>query len=104
MTAAIASRWVVGGPVSTALPFMDRPLERWQTVGGDCVADFGTGPDWATLYSIESKTEGLGQATAVLTAARAHYEAAGKRFGSSVALNARMRSLLRQLNIREYRG
>lgn len=93
--------WAIGGPLHEDVVGM--PLEGWRTMGGDCVAHFGVGDDWATLYDITSQTEGKGQATALLIEARKHYELLGKRFGSSVALNSRMRAILRRLQIREYK-
>jgi len=75
-------------------------LERWTYQS--CIAEFGSGEDWATLYSIESKEPGKGHATALLTAAKQHYEAQGKRFGGSVALNKRMRAIYQRLRINEY--
>jgi hypothetical protein len=71
----------------------------WSSAG---TAEFGIGDDWATLASIESTEPGKGHATALLTAAKRHYEAQGKRFGGSVALNERMRAIYRHLGIREY--
>jgi hypothetical protein len=67
-----------------------------------CTAEFGVGEDWATLALIESTEPGKGHATALLKAAKEHYEAQGKRFGGSVALNERMRAIYRRLGIREY--
>jgi len=68
-----------------------------------CTAHFGIGPDWATLYDIESQDEGMGHATALLREAKTYYEEQGKRFGGSVALNNRMRKIYRNLKIHEYR-
>lgn len=76
------------------------PLEQW--THESCTAEFGVGDDWATLYSICSEVESKGHATALLIAAKRHYEALGKRFASDVALNDRMRRILRRLNIEEY--
>jgi hypothetical protein len=93
--------WFVGGPVRETILGME--LDVWQTAGGDCRAEFGVGDDWATLYSIRSATEGKGQATEILKAARSHYVLNGKKFGSSVALNERMRGILQHLDIPEYK-
>jgi hypothetical protein len=76
-------------------------LERWEHES--CVADFGVGDDWATLYSISSKTPGKGHATQALIIARQHYEGRGKKFGGSVALSERMRKIYQRLGIEEYR-
>lgn len=93
--------WFVGGPVKEYHLGME--LEIWRTAGGDCIAEFGTGENWATLYGIRSGTQGKGQATAVLERAKQHYLSQNKRFGSSVALNERMRGILQRLGITEYR-
>ena len=76
-------------------------MERW--THASCVADFAVGPDWATLYLIMSDQRRQGHATALLRAAQAHYEAQGKRFGGSVALNEGMARLYQKLGIHEYR-
>lgn len=76
-------------------------LDRW--THQSCVAEIGTGKDWATIYSIQSKEPGKGHATELMLAMKKHYEAEGKRFGSSVALNSRMRTLLQKLEIIEYK-
>lgn len=75
-------------------------LERWEHES--CIADFGVGPDWATLYDIQSRQPGQGHATALLTEAKSFYESAGKTFGGSVALNDRMREIYHRLGIEEY--
>jgi hypothetical protein len=76
------------------------PLERW--THASCTADFAVGPNWATLYLIQSEQRRQGHATALLTAAKAYYESQGKRFGGSAALNAQMRRLYERLGIKEY--
>lgn len=81
-------------------PLLGDGIQQWKYKS--CTADFGVGNDWATLYNIESKKEGKGHATALLMEARKHYEAQGKKFGGSVALNDRMRSIYERLGIREY--
>lgn len=93
--------WIVGGPERKQVLGME--LECWTIVAGDCTAQFGVGDDWATLYGIVAETESRGQAAALLRAAKQHYETAGKRFGSSVALNPRMSGIPRRLSITEYR-
>ncbi len=77
-------------------------LERWTHESS--VADFGVGEDWATLFSIFSADPGKGHATALLREAKTFYEAAGKRFGGTVALNQRMRRIYERLGITEYDG
>lgn len=67
-----------------------------------CVARFGVGDTWATLYDIRSKIEGKGHATILLSFAKQYYEKQGKKFGGSVALNERMRRLYKKLDITEY--
>lgn len=76
-------------------------LEQW--THESCVANFGVGDDWATVYDIQSSDEGKGHATQLLIEARHHYNAIqGKKFGGSVALNDRMRNIYKRLGIEEY--
>lgn len=77
-------------------------LERW--THESCTAHFGVGDDWATLSDIRSGDPGKGHATVLLMGAKAYYEARGKRFGGSIALNDRMRGIYRRLEITEYGG
>lgn len=77
-------------------------LEQW--THESCVANFGVGDDWATVYDIQSTDEGKGHATQLLIEARHHYNAIqGKKFGGSVALNYRMRNIYKRLGIEEYK-
>ena len=75
-------------------------LERW--TNKSCVADFGVGDNWATLYSIKSNEEGKGHATELLVEAKKYYEGQGKKFGGDVALNNRMKKIYQELGIKEY--
>ncbi len=75
-------------------------MQRW--IYRSCTAEFAEGPDWTTLSFIESKQPGKGHATTLLTEAKKHYEAEGKRFGGSIALNPRMRAIYQRLGIKEY--
>lgn len=75
-------------------------LERW--TNKSCVADIGAGEDWATIFSITSGEKGKGHGTELLLEMKKHYEAEGKKFGSSVALSGAMKHLLTKLNIEEY--
>jgi len=75
-------------------------LDKWTHKSS--VAMIGTGDNWATIYSIESSEPGKGHATELLIEMKKHYEAEGKVFGSSVALNSRMKFLLQNLGIIEY--
>ncbi len=68
-----------------------------------CIAHFGVGSDWATLFDITSKIEGRGHATTLLREAKAFYETQGKKFGGTVALNPRMKRIYKRLQIDEYR-
>ena len=79
---------------------MGMELDEWQFES--CIAHFGVGEDWATLYDIRSKKEGRGHATNLLMLAKQHYESQGKKFGGDVALNDRMRNIYQKLNIEEY--
>jgi hypothetical protein len=75
-------------------------LDEWKFES--CTAHFGTGEDWATLYDIRSEKEGKGHATELLKRAKSYYEKQGKKFGGDVALNNRMKSIYKKLNIKEY--
>ena len=77
-------------------------LEQWTYES--CTATFAApeGEDFATLYDIQSKDEGKGHATALLEAAKKHYEGLGKKFGGTIALNDRMRRIYQRLGIKEY--
>jgi hypothetical protein len=75
-------------------------LHEWQHKS--CTAEFAVGKNWATLYYIESKKEGQGHATQLLAVAKQYYEEKGKKFGGSIALNERMRSIYKKLDITEY--
>jgi hypothetical protein len=68
-----------------------------------CVAQIGAKEDFATIYSINSSDPGKGHCTELLQQAKLHYESQGKVFGSSVALNERMRRILGKLDISEYK-
>lgn len=81
---------------------LDMELEEW--VNESCRAEFGTGPDWATLYSIHSLEPGKGHATALLREAKAIYEAEGRTVAGSVALNDTMRHLYEKTGITEHAG
>jgi GNAT superfamily N-acetyltransferase len=72
---------------------MGMPLERWTNEG--CVADFGVGEGWATLYHIETEPSqrNKGYATALLVEAKKIYESQGKLFGGSVALSPAMKHI-----------
>lgn len=76
------------------------PLREWKY--RSCVAHIAEFPKSATLYDIQSKNEGRGEATALLTEAKKYYESLGKRFRGSIALSKRMRKIYRRLNIEEY--
>ncbi len=75
-------------------------LDEWRF--DSCVAHFGVGPDWATLFDIESLIKKKGHATSLLLEAKAYYKSQKKRFGGSVALNPIMRHLYKKLRIKEY--
>lgn len=87
-------------PIRSKVNVLGMELEMW--VLWSCVAKVGVGDDWATVYSIHSEQEGKGHATSLLIEMKKVYEAEGKKFGSSVALNDRMRKILERLNIFEY--
>ncbi len=75
-------------------------VDNW--TNKSCDAMIGVGEDWATIYMISSDEQGKGHATELLIEMKKHYEAQGKVFGSSIALNNTMRHILQKLNIVEY--
>ncbi len=79
---------------------MGMELEEWENES--CIAHFGIGDDWATLYTIESKEKNKGHATYLLIEAKKYYENQGKKFGGSVALNEIMKRIYHNLRITEY--
>lgn len=84
----------------TKVDVLGMPLERWKYES--CIAEFGVGDDWATLYSIASSEPGKGHATYLLLEAKKYYEALGKKVGGDVALNERMRGLYKKVGYPEY--
>ena len=76
------------------------PLDEWKHKS--CVAHFGVGDDWATLYDIQSVDKGKGYATELLTEAKKYYEEQGKKFGGTVALNEGRKRIYQKLEIVEY--
>lgn len=86
----------------TTVTKMGMELEQWRHES--CVAHFGVGDDWATLYDIQTPEVDRrnGYATELLKGAKQHYEAQGKTFGGSVALNDGMRRIYQKLGIKEY--
>lgn len=81
---------------------MGMPLVSWKYKS--CAANFGVDikENFATLYDIISLEQGKGHATHLLTVAKKYYEDKGYKFGGSVALNDRMKSIYKRLNIEEY--
>ena len=75
-------------------------LDEWKFES--CIAHFGIGDDFATLYDIVSGVKRKGHATTLLTEAKEYYEDKGLKFGGSVALNENMRNLYVKLGIEEY--
>ena len=76
-------------------------LDQWSFES--CVAHFGTGEDWATLYDIQSKERRKGHATTLLTHAKKYYESKGMKFASTISLHPDMTSIIDQLGIYEYK-
>ena len=79
---------------------MGMELDEWKE--GSCIARFGTGHNWATLYQIDSLEEGKGHATKLLRKAKRFYESEGLKVGGSVALNERMRGIYKKVDYEEY--
>ena len=67
-----------------------------------CIAHFGIGDDWATLYDIESADQGKGHATELVKMAKEYYTSNGKKFGSTPALSVAMKKILIKLDVPEY--
>ena len=82
------------------IEMMGMVVDKWDHKS--CVATVGKGENWATIYSINSEEEGKGHATELLRFMKGHYTTQGRKFGSSVALNDRMKHLLVKLEIFEY--
>lgn len=84
------------------ISMMGMPLVEWKY--RSCTANFGVSEEekYATLYEIISLEQGKGHATYLLTAAKKFFEDTGYKFGGSVALNDRMKSIYKRLNIEEY--
>ncbi len=68
-------------------------LHEWEYKG--CIAHFGIGEDWATLYDIESKNKGKGYATKLLKEARKYHILPIKDTKPEI----KMQQLLKELNI-----
>ena len=79
---------------------LSMPMEEW--THKSCTAHFCIGDDWATLSNIESQERNKGHATELLTEAKKHYQAQGKKFGGTVALNDVMKHIYQKLEIEEY--
>lgn len=81
---------------------MGMELDEWKYK--TCVATFGTGLGWATLYDIESSEPNKGHATKLLIKAKKFYEKQGKAVGGTVALNKTMAHLYKKLGFIEYKS
>ena len=75
-------------------------LDEWKV--DSCIAHFGIGDNWATLYDIESESPNNGHATTLLAEAKCFYEKSGKKVGGSVALNPAMKKIYKKLGYIEY--
>jgi hypothetical protein len=85
--------------IEQGIEIMGMELDRWTY--NSCVALFGVGDDWATLYKIDSKEQNKGDATFLLKQAKTFYK--DKRFGGTVALSESMAHLYKKLKIKEYK-
>jgi hypothetical protein len=79
---------------------MGMELDEWRNKS--CIAHFGTGKDWATLYDIVSGEPSKGHATELLLEAKRYYEKQGKKVAGDVALNDRMHNLYKKVGYTEY--
>ena len=85
----------------TKVNILGMELDEWKF--DSCIAHFGVGGDWATLYDIESRDRRKGHAIKLLRLAKKHYQSQGKMVGGSVALNSIMRKVYRKLKIHEFK-
>ena len=69
---------------------------------GYCIAHFGVGDNWATLYDIISGNQGKGEATRLLQKAKKYYKDLGKTVGGTIALNPKMKHIYNKLGYLEY--
>lgn len=74
-------------------------LDEWKHES--CIAHFGTGADWATLYDIESGKQNKGHATQLLLKAKDYYKGQGRIVAGTVALNSIMRRVYVKAGIAE---
>lgn len=65
-----------------------------------CTAEVAEDKEWATIYSIRSRDEGLGHATELVKRMKKYYS--GKKFGCSTTLHPAMRHICNKLNINIY--
>lgn len=72
---------------------------KWKS----CIATFGEGPGWATIYSIESSDKEQGHSQELLIQMKAYYSLLDKEMASTVALNPTMEHILEKLSIKEYK-
>lgn len=82
---------------------MGMPLQLWKYKS--CTAEIAvdTNEKWATIYYIESKEPSKGHATHLMEVAKVNFVSRGYKFGGTVALNGRMASLYKKLDIHEYK-
>ncbi len=85
----------------TKVNILGMELDEWRI--DSCIARFGVGSNWATLYDIQSLIEGKGHATLLLREAKSYYQSKKKRVRGTVALNPKMRSIYKKLRIKEYK-
>ena len=87
--------------IPTKVNILGMELDEWKI--DSCIAHFGVGNDWATLYDIQSDNQGKGHATTLLAEAKSFYQKAGRKIGGTVALNPRMRKIYKKLGYVEYK-
>ena len=76
-------------------------LDEWKYKS--CIAHFGVGDNWATLFDIKSEEKNKGHATKLLIESKIYYLAQSKSVGGSVALNRVMNHLYHKLGYKEYK-
>lgn len=76
-------------------------LDEWKV--DSCIAHFGVGYNWATLFDIWSDERNKGHATKLLKVAKEYYESQKKVVGGTIALNPIMSKIYDKLKIKEYK-
>ena len=76
-------------------------LDGWKYES--CIANVGTGEDFATIFYIESEEKNKCHATILIKIMSKIYTDEGKSFATSIALSDPMKHLVKKLNLKEYK-